>query len=393
MVRRASLSLLLLVVSGCAPQNAELTSGEFAVFLSHQTSLTVQHGTADLTATSGHWAVDCRELAEGSERLEGSLDVCSEDAWPPVHEAWLSRDAYHVQTEALDPWRGEAILTSEGDLQVTFHHQVTGGDDMRFAFVIDPAFQPRTCVQDASGEGTSYQDVDGDWLSSWSDPSYTTLDDTGTIGGTLFLLNARSYQFDPADLEDVWSLPLQWQAGFADARFGDENFVMRSTRYGEPSFYTSYESEEASEPSRDDLFYVTLPEESDASTQQGFIDLCDHVNGVADEVEAELGLVGYPVKPVVHCNGWRPTDGRPSGLDAWVELHYNWVRIDQDPSTIAVGEPVSGEFSLVFDGEQTQSRLFVHGAFTVDKVKKDHWVTDDIESIKLEENGTILCGE
>ncbi len=397
----------LVFAMGCVPNNAELTSGGFAVFLSHNTSLTVKHGKADLQATTGDtgawWNLDCRSLGENDIRLDDPLDICNSEGWPPTHEAWLTRDAYHVQAEDLAPWRGEAVMTSEGDVQITFHHQVTGGEDMRFAFVVDPAFQPRTCQEDDETGAVGWEDIDGDWLTNWSDDTWTDLgtDAEGAdieVGDRhMVFLNSNSYQFNPSELDDYWSLPLKWRAGYADAKFGEENFAMRTARYGEPSFYTSYESEEVAEPAREDLFYVTLEEDVPATDQAAFNELCDRVMGVADEVYDELELVDggdrVDFRPAVHCNGWRMPDGRPSGLDAWAELHYNWVIFDQDPADMAVGEPLSGEFNLVFDGESTQSRLFIQGAFTADAVKSDRWTADDVMSIKLEENQTVLCGE
>lgn len=388
----------LIFAMGCVPNNAELTSGDFSVFLSHNTSLTVLHDRTDLQATDSWWNLDCRDLGENDIRLEDPLDICGSDDWPPSHEAWLTRDAYHVQSEVMEPWRGEAVMTSEGDVQVSFHHRVTGGDDMRFAFVIDPTFQPSTCQEDDETGTVGWEDIDGDWLANWSDDTWTDLGEGNSVGGRhLIFLNSNSYQFNPSELDDYWSLPLQWRAGFADAKFGEENFAMRTARYGEPSFYTSYESEEVTEPDREDLFYVSLEEEVPATDQPAFTELCERVTTVADEVYDELELVDgvgvLDVRPAVHCNGWRMPDGRPSGLDAWAELHYNWVIFDQTPADLAVGEPLSGEFHLVFDGESTQSRLFIQGEFTVDAIKSDKWTADDVMSVKLEENNTILCGE
>jgi len=397
MIRRLAPAALV-VALGCAPQNAELTEGAYKIYLSEGSSLTISQERVDLVDAEIAYNIDCRTLADERDRLEEPLDVCGNPAWPPAHEGWIGQDAYRVMGETLEPWRGEAIMTSEGDLQVGFHHRLTGGEDMRFAFVVDPVFQPQVCEQ--AGDGTELVDVDGDWIESWSSSEYTTMageDDSGSI----FFLNARSYQFNPSELDEVWSIPLRWRAGFADARFGPEKFVMRSTRYGEPSFYTQFEEDDAIEPGRDDLFYTSMDEGADPSVDPDYQALCGRVEGIAEEVAAEHGLVvpddepeGFlDYQPAVHCNEWREPDGRPSGLDAWVELHYNWVRINENPANIAVGEPVSGEFHLVFDGEQTQSRLLVQGEFVVDRIKKDRWVTDDIQAIKTEEYGTVVCGE
>lgn len=384
---------LVAALAGCAPQNAQLTEGEFTAFLAKNTSLTVAQGKVDLQGTTDHWALDCRTLTEGQVQLDEALPICENPLWPPLQEGWLARDAFYVQGEPMEPWRGEAVMTSEGDIQIAFHHKVSGGEDMRFAFVIDPQFQPHKCEETEDGTGTEWREVDGDWLANWSNPAWTALPGVDGITGTVFFLNAASYQFDPANLDDVWSLPLEWRAGFANAKYAEEKMVMRTTRYGNPNAYTRFESEEITELSREDLFYVTLPEGTDLTTSPEFSAMCAEVHNVADQVEAEFALAGLSYRPAVHCNGWRPADGRPSGLDAWGELHYNWVRIDQSADALGVSAPISGEFSLLFDGEQTQSRLVVRGRFTVDSVKADKWTTDDIAEIKTEENGTVLCGD
>ena len=79
-----------------------------------------------------------------------------------IHEAWVHRDSFQSVGEKMAPWRGEGIITTEGDLQVTFHHTLPGGADFRFAFVVDPNFQPTECVGDSGN--VSLENLDGDWL-------------------------------------------------------------------------------------------------------------------------------------------------------------------------------------------------------------------------------------
>jgi len=380
---RSMMLLTLVCSSACVPNNATLQEGDFAVFLASSTSKTLTDDKIDLDAGSEaarHYTVDC---VGGDKQLKKALDICGDANWPPTHEAWLSRDAYHVYTDTLEPWRGEAIMTSEGDFQVTFHQALTGGEDFRFAFVIDPVFQPKKCVQSEEGS-TVMEPVDGLWLENWS---------ADVDAGTLYYLNSAAYQFNPSELDEVWGLPNEWFAGFATAKFGPEEFYLRGVRYGEPSFYSRFEAEEVTEPSPDELFYQAMNAGVDPTTSTAFQSLIADVEEISEQTTAELALVELPaVRTKVHTNEWRAPDGRAAGLDSWVELHYNWVRMDAS-STLVVGASASGEFNLTFDAAESQSRLFIQGSFVVDEIKADRWVTDDIQAIKLEENGTVLCDE
>jgi hypothetical protein len=226
--------------------------------------------------------------------------------------------------------------------------------------------------------------VDGMWLENWS---------ADVDAGTLYYLNSAAYQFNPAQLDEVWGLPNEWLAGFATAKFGPEEFYLRGVRYGEPSFYSRFEAEEVTEPSPDELFYQAMNAGVDPASSTAFQSLIADVEEISGQTTAELELVEVPgVRTKVHTNEWRAPDGRAAGLDSWVELHYNWVRIGAN-STLEVGGSASGEFSLTFDAAESQSRLFIQGSFVVDEIKADRWVTDDIQAIKLEENGTVLCDE
>ena len=70
------------------------------------------------------------------------------------------------------------------------------------------------------------------------------------------------------------------------------------------------------------------------------------------------------------------------------------ARVETDAgSDLSVGGSASGKFFLVFDAIDSYSRFFVSGEFNVDRIKKDRWTTDDLNAIKIEENGTVLCSE
>lgn len=384
MLRRLT-PLLVLTSVACAPQNAEVTSGQFTAFLPIDSSLTLFKGDIDLDEAEDHWAIDCRRSIDEDERLDGALDICSGDpGWPPAHEGWLQRDAYEVISEQLDPWRGEAVMTAEGDFQVTFHHRLPGGPDFRFAWVVDPDFSPNRCVQ--SGDEVELEPIDGaNWLDMWSN------DLEGN--GRLYYLNSGAYQFNPSDTSDLWTLPEEWRAGYSSSRFGAEDMAARRVRYGLPSVYASYELTEAVEPNPEELFYVGMPAGADPTSHPGFQAEIDRVFTVADEVATDLTTVGIEgFNPRVHTNEWRTPDGRASGLDGWVELHYSWVKIDPG-SNLEVGGNASGEFFIAYDAFESQTRVFVQGEFNTDRIKRDRWVTDNVVQAKLEENDTTLCGQ
>lgn len=309
-----------------------------------------------------------------------------------AYESWLHRDAFQVVKQPLEPWRGEAIMTTEGDFQITFHHKV-GGDELRFAFVVDPDFQPQECVGD--GDNVSAEDVDGNWLENWS---RETPDDKG---GTMYFLNTGAYQFNPSDLEDAWFLPQDWLAGYAEAKFAEEDFFVRGARYGDPVAYSEYEALGdlfgQVFVTVEDLFYIALGADDDPATADldedgvpDYEEMAEQVGDVITQTETEYALLEYEATPVSHLNDWRPPDGLADGLDGWGELHYNWVRID-DGSKLEVDGNASGEFHLLLTAIDSQSRVLIRGEFNVDKIKKERWGTKDVEAEKLEENGTVLC--
>lgn len=416
----AACGLALLLAAGCAPQSAVLTDGQYWAFLSDGTSFSLSKGTVDPTQFENNWNIDCRDLTERERAaigLEEPLtDVCS--STPGLvdvrHESWLSQSAWHVVNERIDPWRGEAIITSEGDFQVGFHHRLPGGSDFRFSFAVDPDFQPTRCEVDESGEIEAVA-IDGDWLENWTadlhaldpdnlEPGYEILADyIGDQDATLYYLNARSVQFNPSKTTETWSIPLEWRAGFAAGKFADEDFHSRASRAGEPALYNFFEQwGQAREANPNDLFFCSLQAGADPSESSCIEGKIDRALQIVDDTARELALVGVskelvdgargqggPIyRPMVHDNLWRTPDGFPGGLDAWVEYHYNYVVIKGE---VAKGNSVEGAFSLVFDGDDSNSRWLVQGKFEVPRIKEDNWTTIDIREQKHEENGTVRC--
>ena len=379
-----------LFLAACAANNAELTEGSYAAFISDRTSLSLTKGTIDPDDYEDSYALDCRsfnnglfasEADEEALRLEDWVKVCGNDVWPPQYEQWATQAGFYVVQEELEPWRGEALMTSEGDLQISFHHRVPGGSDMRFVISIDPDFAPTTCIQDEDGV-TQRVPMDGDWIGEWSKElqKIAELEDEEREpyahlepyldDGRLFFLNAFSYQFNPFDTSGSdWDLPDYWIAGAAQSKFVEEVMYHRSTRYGEPEVYNNIEASDTTEAtgvSQEDLWYCEMASGDDPATapcQNGnYIDLDSqdtHVREVAAGIHTELERMFTPdpdadpifsYAPIAHTNYWRAPDGRAAGFDGWSELHYNYVVFSAD-SDLTEGGSAEGAFSLTFDAD------------------------------------------
>ena len=404
---RTSPLLAIIALAACNPQNAELTSGSYTMFISKNTSTVISQKKVDLDKFENQWNIDCRTLADEELRLPDALDICNgfNDLVGTAdrtvsHEGWINLDGFHVVHENLNPWRGEAVMTSENDLHLVFHHRLNSGEDMRFAIAVDPFFKPRICEQTEDG-GVAWSDIDGDWMAKWSEQ----IGDENFAGegtsGTLIPLNSGAYQFNPNPTEDAepWYFPDEWAAGYSQGRWGPEIMVMRTTRYGKPSAYSSFEEDGADLNEDRDLFYVNIAEGVEGSNVTEYQEMLDGVRQISNETQEEFtwffpeGLEPPNYSPFVVDNGWRVSDGRNAGLDGWGELHYNWVRLDQAGADIGIGSPVSGEFRLLYKGVDSGSRLLIEGRFNVEKVKKDTWTVDELLPQKYEENQTVLCGE
>ncbi|MEZ4320992.1 MAG: hypothetical protein R3F61_26170 [Myxococcota bacterium] len=395
----------------CAPQSAELVDGKMTGFLSSTTSFTLIKGnfdpddfTSDLDAT---WNIDCRELEEDAEilSLENPLDVCGGNQWPPANEVWLDLGAYKAFQMPLDTWRGEAIILSEGDLQIGFHQRMPGGEDFRFIFSVDPKFQPKQC--NANGEP---ENRDGDWIAGWSTEIDRLADDPDSPpflanaanqsrGGKLFFLNSFSFQWDPdADSDTsrpVWTLPEEWRAGYSLGTFVEEDLHIRNNRMADPALHILFEADIGGGIPRDSIYYAQCENGDGIEDCRAWRDVRDETREVAVDVRDQLRLVSpdtAPLEfmPIAHDNGWRKHDAKASGLDGWGELAYSWVMFTPD-SELERGGNAHGYFSLVFDGDDSQSRFFVQGEFDVPRIKREKWGGRDLRTEKLEEAGVTLC--
>jgi hypothetical protein len=417
----------VLLGMACAPQNAEITGGTYTAFLSLNTSGVFVGDQVDIDQFDNSWIIDCR--AQDIRHPEALSELCDEEAgrvanpWEASrsqHESWINRDGYLAVHEELAPWRGEAVMTSEGDFQLTFHHDLPG-NDFRFAIAVDPKFAPSECRQDESG-AVSLQPIDGDWIGGWtrgvSEPNFEggEVQFVGNTdpGGTMIPLNANSYQFNPDLTTTSWVLPQKMEAGYARARWGPEEMFMQASRFAEPVAYANFELDSDTGPPLG-LLYVLHPgiggRAIDVEDYQGddyeeklrastpFRNLMNRVELVAQQVEQEMDFlhagrgVNESYRPFVPSNAWRRPDAYYSGLDRWGEMHTSWIRFDQERDQIARGEDVTGEFRLWFFGANSQSRLLVEGRFEAKGIKRDTWVTRDVMAEKMEENGTGVCGE
>ncbi|MCB9665839.1 MAG: hypothetical protein H6732_17150 [Alphaproteobacteria bacterium] len=420
---RRVLLMLPLAVAACDPHTADITVGDYTTWLAGTNSLTLFRDSVPLDAYGDdHSAIDCRDLDDDSLRVGGDArdkKLCTSNDWPPSHESWLVNDGFEIVRGEIDPWRGEAIVTNEGDLQLAFHHTLPGGADMRFEVVVDPNFRPQRCEEidandDGVAEGVELVDVDGSpWLDEWSRTANGLPNN-----GTLFYLNANAFQLDPRDRSVRWNLPREWRAGYATARFADDSFVARATRFGLPSTYIQVADAivvVGELVPANSLFFCELQEGDDPESSPCLQDqifgatgsnVKDRLDSIAGEVATELqrygaraskdlpgGGNGIPsLRPQTHDNFWRQPDAEFEGLDGWQELHYSWIWFAPG-SELEEGGRASGQFSILFDGQSTTSRMLVRGSFTVESWVRDFWTTAYLPIEKLEENGTEVCGQ
>jgi len=404
----------VVLLAGCNPQDADIT-GQYAIFLAADTSdnldrLTRNGVKLDKKAGSlGLTPIDCRDLSSLSEeeladtRLagadtsmccvdgEGTLDGDDGTCEPivPTWHTWLNQYSYYKLDSkfspdgAVAPWRTEAVLTAEGDLQLTAHIDMPGIGDFRFGWAIDPDFQPTECAD--SADGVALKNTDGDWLENWS---------VNEDGATLWHLNAGAYQTNPSDQAVYWSLPSQWSAGTSFARFKDEEFYSHPTDYddplGTPMYFPMYP--ESSDPG-------ALPTALNYDNWLGKID--EYLNGTDSEPGnqdlATLGQSDIPVEWKIEDNSWREdtTPDAANGFYDWAGISQSWVVID-NPEDIKVknDKPVTGHFQVFLEGLAAPSKVIVSGAFTINKIEDDAWgYGTTLEALKEEENNTPECGE
>lgn len=340
---------------------------------------------------------------------------------------WIRDDGYYALSGEIDSWRSEALINSEGDLQLTIHVDIGEGEDFRFAWSIDPDFSPNDCLEDENGD--LYRDyVDGsDWLNEWSE------DEEGNL---IYYLNTGAYQVDPSDSEKSWYLSNDMLSGYSFAKFGSEEFSSHPTEYGHYDLNGSPlpwggglaggflgmtvegHAGEAGEVEDQgpDSFYDPADETDWYEQYVNNLDvLCNTALGRRCETftggdniswEEEISLILGAVRDdnangtmddgesrfehKIESNIWRPLDNTVSGLDGWMEVHSSWVRL-QTGQKVAPGEKVKGDYQIFYEGTEAGSRLLVRGEFEITELEMDEWGYEILEDAKREANGTTFC--
>jgi len=284
---------------------------------------------------------------------------------------FLAEDGYYALQGELDPWRTEAILTGENELQIALHQRIAG-EDWHFVWVIDPNHRPERCDSTESG-GAEVVAIGGNtWVDEWS---------ADEEGHSVYYINAGAYQTPNGD--DYWYFPSDWTSGFGYSKFIGEEFLSM------PPVILNTLSSVSEELSYPDLNSDGIPDEQAAGVAEELvaadIDRAEWVNNAgAYTKDWELDIK-------VEDNLWRPLDTSISGLDGWTERNYSWVRL-ADSSDVKDGGTISGDFQLMLTGLESNSRMIVRGEFKVEELRVDKWAYSVLEDEKrAEENGHEFC--
>lgn len=424
---------LVVLLSGCTPHDAEVTA-DYAVFLAAASSENItrlERTGTDVEGAPGALgltSIDCRDLSylEGDEeiaaaRLDGvdyAAECCTggsgedcESPLQPRYFAWLDDYAYYMTEGKVEPWRTEAVITTEGDLQLTVHMDFPEFGDFRFGWVIDPDFQPMAC-EDGEG-GAQLVEDEGNWLETWS----------AGEEGKLWHLNAGAYQINPSNQGVAWYFEQEWLAGYTFARFADEEFYGHAIDYSDEMyrpFQVDWYGEDGScanltdddgdglqdgqDPDCDFGFEGTsIPTPKNVSETERYANWVENTKEFFANDVTDLSTIGksaFPLAMKIEDNTGRPEDGTSAGLDGWLGVSPSWVRID-NPDAIEVGNdtPVTGEFQIYLEGVAAASKVLVRGTFSIDNIREDVWGyagkdgMHTLEEIKAAENGTPACGE
>jgi len=202
-------------------------------------------------------------------------------------------------------------------------------------------------------------------------------------GHTIWYINAGSYQLNPYDDTEYWSLPSEWRSGFATSKYASEEFLVETQDF----FYYGMSFENPN--------YEGLQEYAESLQPTGdtwIEEPCTY--GLADSALSggTDGACGFEYK--IESNAWRPVDIDAAGLDNWVEGHHSFVRLEHvDGATpvLEVGGTVKGDFQLYLGGYESASGMLLKGSFEVEDIRKDRWGYDDLEEEKFDESGREAC--
>ncbi len=373
---------------------------------------------------------DCCTLYD----TEDFADEC-EDIQTAEFQTWMAEDGYYGMTGGIDQWRSEALINSEGDLQLTVHVDLGDGQDFRYHFTIDPDFEPVECAEDEDG-GAIVQRVDGsNWVDEWSEDE---------DGYRIYYLNAGAYQVNPADSENWWYLSRNMLSGYGFAKFAAEEFSNHPTDYGNYDLmgvgdgFEGITDRETPDPLKylerieglcDSVFgdlciYNQIDDDGDGYAEVDgdcndnsdivdpgdcpFVDKDELPLSWQDEMVIMAGASktaapthtdryqtrGRVINPKfqhkVEDNFWRPIDGTTTGLDGWMEVHSSWVRLKHG-SKVKDGGTVEGDFQILYDGAESGSRLLVRGEFKAKDLRADRWGYGNLDDAKRKENDTEYC--
>ena len=195
------LLLLVIAATACTPNDVEVDA-TYHVWLAANSSASIAEGAVGVASAP---IIDCynvgEDILEGSkcdapldefgnlpfyeselyEYIQPQPDPLPSDDVGPWYQgpfSWLKNDAFYLKEGKFEPWRSEAVMTSEGDFQVTLHQRLGNGEDFRVAFVIDPSFQPVECIQ----SGATCYTLDGEPQDEDGDGWYDDLDPDCVFG-------------------------------------------------------------------------------------------------------------------------------------------------------------------------------------------------------------------
>lgn len=390
------MTALLLLLVGCNPHDGTL-NGNYVVFMDAAASETItrldtetKESIAERAGDLGLEPIDCRGLSADAGALEGSV-ACPETLTQWF--TWLDSYGFYKKSGKLTaegdgaPWRVEALMTSEGGLQLTSHLDVDGIGDLRFGWVIDPDFGPVICEDDDENGVSHVVEVDGDWVESWSAGSE----------GKVWHLTGGAYQINPTNTDDYWYFPREWGSGVSFGRFAQEAFTGQPISYTDPAGVPLYHPDYDSLSSGfgvDPWFPVGSTSYEEWRTE------VDTTLNESTELADLGGVTDWEPLFLVEENTWRVSEAEvgdedAGGMENWVGISTGWVRID-NPDAIKVDNetPVTGEFQVYLRAANAGSAIIVRSEFTLDHIRDDKWgYSPTLEEQKVEENNTPTCGE
>ena len=388
--------IAFLIMTGCSPQDATISDAHWFTWLAANSSkvfidesLPFLEGLDDDDSTKPeNMGISMYECSDRDQRENGYVDEqegfahttgddCADlEGITFENHKFIQNDGYYLLDQPVEPWRTEALLNGEGDLQLTVHHMLPDGEDFRFAFAIDPYFQPTLCTTDQDGN-PKVQFLDGsDWVTRWSE-------DEGDYN--IYYLNAGAYQLNPSDTDDYWFLTTDMSSGFGHAKFSAEEFNSIPPSYG------NYDEDGGG----DDFMFVSDRNDVDYpgydSAVEGLVaqaETWSNERGITSGANID-GTSAFTHK--VEGNEWRPVNSSSAGLDGWAEVHSSWVRLAKS-SDVNAGGTVSGDFQILFTAVESNSQILVSGAFEIQDLREDIWSYPILEDSKRAENNTNFCG-